>query len=73
MTLPRDITGSDPALAPVDVRSTQRDVLERRLEDGYRRIDQAALSGADVTEWESFWITLLGEYEELCRDDELAA
>ena len=47
--------------------------LEDRLEDGYHRIDQAVLSGADVTEWESFWLRLLGEYEEVCRELEQAA
>jgi hypothetical protein len=44
-----------------------------RLEDGFRRIEQAALAGADVSEWESFWIKLLGEYEEVCREHDLAA
>lgn len=52
---------------------SRREMLERRLEDGYRRIDQAALTGADVSEWETFWITLLGEYEDVCREYDLAA
>ena len=73
MAVPRDIAVVETSLAPVNDRETRQDVLERRLEDGYLRIDQAALSGADVTEWESFWITLLGEYEDLCRDNDLAA
>ncbi|MGH2613626.1 MAG: hypothetical protein ACRDJC_00155 [Thermomicrobiales bacterium] len=47
--------------------------LERRLDDGYRRIDEAALAGADVFEWESFWIRLLGEYEDVCRELDVAA
>jgi hypothetical protein len=45
----------------------RRRTLEERLDDGYQRIDQAVLSGADVTEWESFWLRLLGEYEDVCR------
>ena len=51
----------------------RRRTLEDRLDEGYQRIDQAVLSGADVTEWESFWLRLLGEYEDLCRDLERAA
>jgi hypothetical protein len=53
--------------------SVRRTTLEDRLDEGYQRIDQAVLSGADVTEWESFWLRLLGEYEDLCRDLEQAA
>ena len=47
--------------------------LENRLEDGYHRIDQAVLSGVDVSEWESFWLRLLGEYEDVCRELDQAA
>jgi hypothetical protein len=54
-------------------RDARRTTLENRLEDGYHRIDQAVLTGADVTEWESFWLRLLGEYEEVCRELEQAA
>jgi hypothetical protein len=53
--------------------SARRGTLEDRLDEGYQRIDQAVLSGADVTEWESFWLRLLGEYEDLCRELEQAA
>ena len=52
---------------------TRRRTLEDRLDDGYQRIDQALLSGADVSEWESFWLRLLGEYEVLCRELDRAA
>lgn len=55
------------------VYDSRGETLERRLEDGYRRIDQAALAGTDVSEWESFWIKLLGEYEDVCREHDLAA
>jgi hypothetical protein len=51
----------------------RRTTLEDRLDDGYQRIDQAVLSGTDVTEWESFWLRLLGEYEDVCRELEQAA
>jgi hypothetical protein len=48
-------------------------MLENRLDDGFHRIDQALLSGTDVTEWESFWLRLLGEYEDICRNLDQAA
>ncbi|HET8524643.1 MAG TPA: hypothetical protein VFL82_15540 [Thermomicrobiales bacterium] len=46
-------------------------VLEGRLEDGYRRIDEAIEAGDEVESWEDFWLTLLRQYETLC--DELTA
>ena len=51
----------------------RRASLERRLEDGYQRIDDALRDGADVDAWEEFWIQLLGEYEGVCEDLGLAA
>ena len=51
----------------------RRRMLENRLDDGFHRIDQAALSGTDVSEWESFWLRLLGEYEDVCRELDQAA
>jgi hypothetical protein len=63
------LTSSFPA-ADLDAR---RRTLEDRLDDGYQRIDQAALSGADVSEWESFWLRLLDEYEDVCRELDRAA
>ena len=56
--------------ADLDAR---RKTLEDRLDDGYERIDQAVLSGADVSEWESFWLRLLSEYEDVCRELDRAA
>ncbi|MDQ3227811.1 MAG: hypothetical protein M3Q50_14425, partial [Chloroflexota bacterium] len=53
--------------------SAKRSSLEQRLDDGYRRIDEAVVSGADVSEWEAFWFQLLGEYEEVCRELDVAA
>lgn len=58
---------------PSSSLDAHRDSLEQRLDDGYRRIDEAALSGADVIEWESFWIRLLREYEDVCRELDIAA
>ena len=47
--------------------------LAQRLDDGYSRIDQAALAGNDVSEWETFWIKLLREYEHVCSELDRAA
>ena len=47
---------------------TRQHMLERRLEDGYRRIEQAIQDGADVRAWEMFWLQLLAEYEAVCDD-----
>lgn len=47
---------------------SRRQSLERRLDDGYGRIDQALRDGADIAAWEDFWIRLLREYESLCDD-----
>jgi hypothetical protein len=61
---------SSPESMDLDGR---RRTLEDRLDDGYQRIDQAVLSGSDVTEWESFWLRLLDEYEGVCRELDQAA
>jgi len=61
---------SGQSIGGLDAR---RDSLERRLDDGYQRIGEAAFAGVDVTEWESFWIRLLGEYEGVCRELDIAA
>lgn len=39
------------------------DILERRLNDGWNRIEEALRRGEDVHAWESFWIDLLHQYE----------
>lgn len=54
-------------------QNAHRDSLERRLTDGYSRIDEALLAGSDVAQWESFWIKLLREYEDVCRELDMAA
>jgi hypothetical protein len=38
--------------------------LERRLEDGWQRIDEGKRGGADVAGWEDFWMVLLRQYED---------
>jgi hypothetical protein len=58
---------------PKSSLDSRRESLERRLEDGYERIDEASFSGTDVTEWESFWIRLLRESEDVCRELDVAA
>ncbi len=73
MTRPREMAGEEATARPAQSVASRRQSLEQRLEDGYARIDQAALAGTDVTEWESFWIRLLGEYEDVCRENDLAA
>ena len=42
--------------------------LEQRLNDGWVKIDEADLQGRDVAAWETFWISLLHEYETICDD-----
>jgi hypothetical protein len=73
--MPRRITRLEDATVnmPQTDLSSRRESLERRLEDGFRRIDESALSGTDVSEWESFWIRLLREYEDVCRELDAAA
>lgn len=57
----------DPFPAPkMDELQSQAAALERRLDDGYRRIDDAALEGKDIAAWETFWIRLLRDYESVC-------
>lgn len=42
---------------------TQAQILERRLNDGWSRIEEALRRGDDVAAWEAFWIDLLHQYE----------
>jgi hypothetical protein len=49
----------------LDPLNSERVALERRLDDGYRRIESARLDGLDVGAWEEFWIQLLREYESI--------
>lgn len=40
-------------------------VIETRLEEGYRMIDEALVNGKDVSRWERHWLKLLSDYERL--------
>ncbi|MBA2468181.1 MAG: hypothetical protein H0V37_02110 [Chloroflexia bacterium] len=60
-------------LQPVDDRSANSgsdvlESLERRLADGYARIEAARQLGQDVSAWEAFWIQLLHQYEAAVDD-----
>lgn len=41
-------------------------VLERRLTEGWDRIEEAIARGDDVETWTDFWCSLLREYEREC-------
>jgi hypothetical protein len=43
------------------------EILEQRLRDGERRIDEATRIGTDIEAWEEFWIELLHTYEAVYR------
>lgn len=55
---------------PIEItgRMSEAAQLERRLEDGYARIDAARLKGEDTAAWEDFWLKLLQEYEAICNE-----
>jgi hypothetical protein len=64
--------------ASANVRTSAREdlafelqTIERRLEEGYRVIDQAIADGRTIGRWEDHWLDLLREYERIY--DELAA
>lgn len=70
----RQDVSRDPVVPAIgNMTQERRESLERRLEDGYRRIDEAIVAGTEVTEWESFWIKLLREYEDICHEHDRAA
>jgi hypothetical protein len=52
----------------ISTRTTEISQLERRLDDGYARIEQARLDGIDTTAWEEFWVKLLVEYQSICDE-----
>jgi hypothetical protein len=56
----------------VDI-TERRHALERRLDDGYLRIEEALRAGADVSTWEDFWLNLLADYEGVCGQNRRAA
>lgn len=74
MTRPESKSSVATRLSPIET-VPERSVtgLVQRLEDGYRRIDEAQRLGADTTAWEEFWLKLLREYELLCDELDHAA
>lgn len=56
----------------VDI-AERRQALERRLDDGYLRIEEALRAGVDVSTWEDFWLQLLADYEGVCDQGREAA
>jgi hypothetical protein len=47
--------------------------LEQRLDDGFVRIGEAEVLGKEIGAWESFWLSLLSEYESVCDELDQAA
>ncbi len=60
-------------ITDMPIMATRQSALERRLHDGYLRIDQAIANGEDVASWEDFWFSLLAEYEALSDELNTAA
>ncbi len=57
-----------PMIKPTSIQTkvlvaVDLETLERRIDDGYARIESARSRGQDVTAWEEFWIELLHQYE----------
>lgn len=69
----RDRRSMEASVEAGDELEWRRESLAQRLEDGYRRIEQAIAAGDDVAEWERFWIRLLREYEAICDTLQKAA
>lgn len=40
---------------------------QRRMDDGHEYIERARVNGAEVAAWETFWLDLLREYEQVCE------
>jgi len=45
----------------------QRDELVQRLIDGDQRIKLGRRNGSDTGKWETGWIRLLRDYEQICQ------
>ena len=54
--------------APATDLQDRKAELIRRLQDGDEQISTAKRDGADTTRWENHWITVLREYESVCRE-----
>jgi len=46
--------------------SAQRDEFVKRLNGGFKRIEEARSTGVGVEGWERFWMELLQQYEAIC-------
>jgi hypothetical protein len=62
----RHISSGQAGVSTIESLEDRRASLERRLQEGYARIEEALEAGQDVTSWERFWIDLLHEYEVVC-------
>ena len=45
----------------------RRETLEHRLNDGDVHIRNASRDGVDTSAWEDLWVSLLHDYEMVCR------
>jgi hypothetical protein len=53
--------------ASADLIARRKELLQR-LNDGDAHIASAKRDGVDTSRWETLWIDLLREYEQVCRD-----
>ncbi|CAN5595783.1 hypothetical protein BH23CHL4_BH23CHL4_29380 [soil metagenome] len=67
------IPGGQTGAPAFEALEDHRASLERRLYEGYVRIEEALEAGQDVTSWERFWIELLHQYEVVCTQLQQAA
>jgi hypothetical protein len=45
---------------------TRKNSLVGRLENGSRQIEELRASGESVEQWETYWLGLLRQYEQVC-------
>lgn len=55
------------ALAELAELTTRCEALSIRLDEGSAKIEEGRAKGKDVTEWENYWMKLLGQYEKACK------
>lgn len=73
MAIMNSIPGGQPGTPELETLQNHRASLERRLFEGYLRIEEALEAGQDVASWEQFWIDLLHQYEFVCNQLQRAA
>ncbi len=56
-------TPEEETLASLEAK---RNELVDRLDKGADKIEEARKQGKNVEDWESYWISLLRQYEKLC-------